>query len=702
MKHPNFSIKRIILAVLTLTAIHSHAAESTEETAKRLPAVNVTADKDSNLEQKNTAGSRLGLSAKEIPASVESITSDTIRRRADTSVVEAVTRTTGLTDISTPGDGIAYSVRGFTGNNSIAVAEDGQRLLVGAGTITYPADTWGYERIEVLRGPASVMFGDASVGGVINAVRKQPTQKTSFDALLSLGNYENYQLGLGGGGALGESTSFRIDASAIGGKGYMDRGRFSSEKIMSTLRFNPTKNLEIDFGFDHAEQRPTRYFGTPLSNGSIDTSLRKENYNASDAVLNYKDDRVRNKISWQVNDAVKIKNELYAFNADRHWKNIETYELDAATQTVNRADYLEILHKQKQVGDRLDATIDGKIFGKNNRFVTGLEWAKVEFRHTNNSPYGGSSSVSAHNFDPGVFSSPDVTRPAFDTDTNNQAIFIENLLDLTQKLKLSAAIRKDYIEVKRDDLIGTADFKKKFSPLAAKLGIVYNVIPDLYLYVQGSSGSDPVTSIVSLNLANSSFDLTKARQGEVGIKQTFWNNRAEWTLAAFKIVKKDIITRDPLTPAISVQGGEQSSRGLEFTTSINPLKHWFIDFNAAVVDAKFDSLRDSTGASLAGKKPNNVPSETANLWTYYELGAWEAGVGLRYVGARWIDNANTYRLAPYTIADLNVSWHVNKNTVLRASVRNLTDRDYATTSYGSTQVMLGEPRHFSLIAEYSF
>ncbi|MYM82481.1 TonB-dependent receptor plug domain-containing protein [Duganella sp. FT50W] len=109
------------------------------------------------LTRQNATASRLNLTAQELPASVEALSADTMQARGDLLVKEAVTRTTGLTDISSPGNGVAYSARGFTGNGAIALLENGQRPQVGSGTATYPADPWGYEYIEVLRGPGSIV-----------------------------------------------------------------------------------------------------------------------------------------------------------------------------------------------------------------------------------------------------------------------------------------------------------------------------------------------------------------------------------------------------------------------------------------------------------------------------------------------------------------------------------------------------------------
>jgi iron complex outermembrane recepter protein len=179
-----FKQKVLSVAIMAALSSSAYAADDVlDEVVVKAPAEPRAAI---NLNKTNSTASRLGLTAKETPASVEAVDSETIRQRGDISIKEAVTRTTGITDISTPGNGQSFSSRGFTGNNSVAQAEDGVRLVTGAGTLTYPSDTWGYERIEVLRGPASVIFGDGSAGGVINSVRKKASKETSLEALFGL------------------------------------------------------------------------------------------------------------------------------------------------------------------------------------------------------------------------------------------------------------------------------------------------------------------------------------------------------------------------------------------------------------------------------------------------------------------------------------------------------------------------------------
>ena len=696
-----FKGKVLSVAVLAaLSSIAFAADDVLEEVVVTAPTEHKSAI---NLNKTNSTATRLGLTAKETPASVDVIDSKTIRQRGDISIKEAVTRTTGITDISTPGNGQSFSSRGFTGNNSVAQAEDGVRLMTGAGTLTYPSDTWGYEQIEVLRGPVSVIFGDGSSGGVVNIVRKKASRDTSLETLFGVGTRGAYRTGIGGSGAIGDVGAFRIDASALGGNGYIDRGDFKSKKIMSSFLFTPTENLRIGFTLDHAEESPTAIYGSPLVNGKISRSLRKSNFNVDNNKMDFIDTRARAKVEWDITPSLKFKNETYWFKSDREWRNAENYALSTTTNLVTRTSFLVIEHDQTQYGNRMELASMDAVFGHQNRIAAGWEISHTDFLHSSNAGNTASDSVPVSNFSPGLFLSTTAVLKNYDADLKQQAFFVEDAFNATDKLKLVVGLRKDLIDTYRKDYRGGPNVDQDFSPLTWRAGTVFDLTQDTALYGQMSRGTDPITNLLGLNLANSQFDLTTSRQEEIGIKHLLLNAKGQMTLALYHIAKDDIITRDPITPSISIQGGKQSSRGIEFATTLFPVENWRTDFNIAILDARFDELKEgNAGVSRSGNIPSNVPERVANAWLYYQQPTWEAGVGARYVGKRYADNANAITMDSYTVYDASAAWNINRQMTVRANLRNLADKFYAALAYGNTQQIIGAPRQLELTADFRY
>jgi iron complex outermembrane receptor protein len=650
------------------------------------------------LTRQSGTASRLNLTAQELPASVDILSADTMQARGDLLVKDAVTRSTGLTDISSPGNGVAYSARGFAGNGSIALLENGQRPQVGSGTATYPADPWGYDYIEVLRGPGSVVYGSGTTGATINAVRKAPSRTSSFEAMAGIGGGEAVRAGVGGTGALGEHGAFRIDAYADHSDGFIDRGDARHGKVLTSVHYALTPDLDLDLQLDHLEQKPQRYFGTPLVNGGLSRALRDQNYDVSDADIHFVDDKALARLTWRYSPALTISNELAYMKARRNWRNAEYYHYDATANVVERSDYIAIHHDQEQTGNRLEARWnDGA-----NRVAAGWEASVINFLHTNNSPYGGSSTVAPTGFDPGVFDSPDPLLPNFSTHTVTNALYVEDAYSINDSLLLLAGLRHDRYKVDRVSLLGAAGFSSTLQSNAARLGLTWKLAADTSLYGQVSTGSDPVTSLLSLNLANSRYKLTSARQVEAGVKQSLAGGKAEWTAALYHISKDDIITRDPSNPALSVQGGSQTSRGAEVTASVALAQAWRLEANAAYTDAQFDQLIESGNQSRAGNRPSDVPKVSANLWLNYRDHGWRASAGARYVGERFIDNANSQAVPAYTTFDASLGWNYSRNVLVQLNLRNLIDKLYASTSYSDSQYLLGDRRHAELTVQWRY
>ncbi|MFT3964190.1 TonB-dependent receptor [Propionivibrio sp.] len=679
-----------------LTLGHALAQESV------LPEVEVTASAESaglGLSEPSATGSRTGIRGQELPASVEKLDARALRERGDFAVVDAITRTTGLTSQGTGGNGgMAFSSRGFAGVNSVGVAEDGTRLGVAAGTINYPNDSWGYESIEVLRGPASIVYGAGTAGAVINAVRKQPSRESSSEALLGVGEYGTARLGLGFTGPIGEIASYRVDVYGHYSDGERDLGRSQGGKFMGTLRLQPSSDLRFELLADVSEQKPEDYWGTPIYSGRVVKRLRDENYNVSDGVIRYEDKRLRARAEWAANDWLTLRDEVYYFQSDRHWKNVENYAYNPATGKVTRSSYLEIKHDLDQRGNRLEAAINAGA----HKAVLGWEVSSADGRFSNNSPYGGTSVVSADDPVHGVWSSPDVTRAKFDTDTTQHAFYFEDAWRFAEKWQLLFGARRDLSDYSRHELVSGTSFDKDLAGTSWRLGLTHFVTPDLSVYGQYSKGYDPVDSMLTLSLANSSFKLTSAKQAEAGVKQQFGQGLGEWTAAIYRIEKDDIITRDPVTPSISVQGGSQHAKGLELAAVLRPTKNWRFEGNYARTDAEFDELIEAGGADRAGNRPSNVARNVANLWGHYLVGSWQTSLGARYVGKRYANNANTLTLPSYTVLDGAVSWRYNPRATLRLLGRNLTNKVYAAAAYGSSQYLMGDDRRVELIAELKF
>jgi iron complex outermembrane receptor protein len=661
-----------------------------------------------NLTGTSTAGSRLGLTRLQTPASVEVISAETIAERGQQNLLDAVTQNAiGFTASPAPGNGsVSFNTRGFTGLGSVMTLYDGTQLYIGAGTVTFPFDTWSTERIEVLRGPASVMYGAGAVGGAINVVSKLPLWVPRNQAEVSLDSNMTRRIAVDSGGPVSKDVAYRITASGNMSDGWVDRDNTSNVALHAAVQIRQNEDITWTLSADYGDRNPSRYFGTPLINGKLDESLRFKNYNVGDSHIRYQDSWNQVKTEWQIADGVSIQNTLYYLNSKRHWKDVESYAYNPATGLINRSSYIEIFHDQQQLGNRMDAKFRGHVFGMVNEFVAGFDVNSINFTHTNNSPFGGSSWVNPYNFVPGVFNSPNATVPGFGSVTNQYALFAENRLSITEQLSLIAGIRQDEPTITRTDYVTPANsFEKSFSSTTWRVGAVYTPVKDLAFYGQYSTAVDPVGGIISLTAANKNFELATGKQIEIGVKQSFWGGRGEWTLAGYEIVKNNLLARDPNTPSLIVQVGQQSSRGIEASVGFVLDHGWRIDANTALLRAKYDDFVQAvSGGSVnfAGNVPVNVPQTVSNIWATWAFAPnWSANAGVQIVGETYADNANTMTRPAYNIVNAGVQWNPDRNTTVSFRVYNLFDEIY-TTSGGTTQWMLGMPRTAQLAVNVKF
>ncbi|SEH83579.1 TonB-dependent receptor [Tardiphaga sp. OK245] len=664
-----------------------------------------------NLTGTTSTGSRLGLTRLQTPASVEVISAETMAERGQQNVVDAVTQNaTGITAIGDPGNGgVAYSTRGFSGTDSVKILLDGTRLYVGAGTVNFPFDTWSTERIEVLRGPASVMFGEGAVGGAINIISKMPSWIPRNQAEISLDSNMERRIAVDSGGPINKDVAYRITATGNMSDGWVDRGNSSNIALHAAVQVKQTEDVVWTISTDYGDRQPMRYFGTPLINGQFDPALRFKNYNVGDSTIRWQDSWNQVKTEWQVADGISIRNTLYYLYSKRHWKELENYAFNPATGLIDRSTYLEIFHDQQQIGDRFDATFKGHVLGMANEFVAGFDVNRIDFKRSTNSPYGGSSSVDAINFNPGLYFSPDPLTSDFSSVTNQYAVFAENRLSVTEQLSLIAGVRQDQPTVERTDVRNAANsYSRDYSSTSWRAGVVYTPIKDLAFYGQYSVAADPVGGLITASNANAKFDLATGKQVEIGVKQSFWGGRGEWTLAGYQIVKNNLLTPDRTDPTLTrvVQVGQQSSRGIEASIGVSLDYGWRVDANTAFVRAKYDDFIQNVGGiavNYAGNVPFNVPQNVTNVWATWAFAAnWSANAGFQIVGKTYADNANTLEMPSYTLVNAGLQWKPDVNTTVSLRVYNLFDKIYATSSYSDNQWMLGMPRTAQLAVNVKF
>ena len=666
-------------------------------------ATGAPAPRGLNLATPARSASRLGLTPLQTPASVDVIPGELVRERGQFTVNEAVAQNgVGIASTASPGTGnSAFSARGFVGSNSVMRLYDGIRLY--AGTQTFPFDTWNVERIEVLRGPASVLYGEGAVGGVVNVVPKRPTFTQATAAQVGFGSNDTRRIAAGSGGPISDVLAYRLDVSRNAGAGWLSpNGDFENLAVSGALLYRPSADLAVTLSNDYGATAPERYWGSPLVDGRVPRALRDTNFNVADSEIRWRDNWTILKAEWSPSADLSFRNVAYRMTSDRFYRNAEGSAFLPATGLIQRSLFAEIRHDQEQIGNRLDATLRGAVFGLPSQTVLGAEVNRIRYRHINNRPYGGTDLVDPFAFVPGRFINLAGTTPGYENLVDQYALFAENRLVLTEQLSLVTGLRYDAPSIRGADLRLGTSFRSDFEALSWRAGLVYQPRPEISLYAQYATAVDPVGNFVSLQVAQKDFRLSAGRQVEVGAKGLFWEGAAEWTLAGYRIVKDNLVSAVPGQPGVGVQVGSQSSHGVEAALSLAPWENWRVDANVALLHAQYDDFNQTVAGqvvSYAGNQPIDVPERVANLWVAYAFAPrWEARVGVQHFGSMVSDFANTARRPDYTLLNTGLDYRPDPGSRLSLRLYNLTDEVYAAARGGNaTSILLGRPRSVELV-----
>jgi iron complex outermembrane receptor protein len=646
-----------------------------------------------NLSTAGTSGSRLGLTPLETPASVDIISGETARERGQFSTVEAVTQNApGFSSVAMPVLGSAFAARGFQGNNSVMQLYDGTRLFPGRGSITFPFNMWSVERIEVLHGPASVLYGDGAIGGIINVIPKKPITEGMFnEAQVFFDSNMTRRASLDSGGAISKDLSYRFNVSADASDGWVDRGESENLGISGALRWQATSDIAFTLSHDYGDQEPMKYFGTPYRNGVFDKRTKDNNYNVANAMTEFRDSWTQFKTEWKVNDQLSLRNVAYMLDSRREFRNAEDYLWGylSGPDLVDR-EGIHIRQKQEQIGNRFDATMRTSIAGIGNETVVGVDVNRAKFGYASYFVDGFSlipiDPVDPYHPEPGLFPNPNLLIPGFASELDQKSLFAENRIVFNEYLSLVGGVRWDSSTLTRNDLsIPANGFEKEFNSFNWRVGAVVTPVRNLAFFGQYSVATDPL-DVPLLDYAKdiSNLKQTQGRQFEIGVKQSLWDGAFEWSLAAYDIVKTDLLVRDYSSfPASLSQIGQQSSQGLEATVGIVLGRGWRVDANGALLKAQYDDfsyIDFSTFGMVdhSGNVPLLVPEKTANIWLTWDFAVgWRASAGLQYVGEAFVDHANTIERPAYTTTNVGLQWKPTDKATLDFRIKNLFDEVYA-------------------------
>ena len=702
-----------IAACLVTSPALAQTADGTADQSDR--DIIVTGQK---LEKETEVSGRLGLTIRETPAVVEILTQRDFQIQGIRNAIEAMNAAPGVVSGNLPGSIGSVSMRGF--HRAVNYLYDGVRMSNSdVGMRNW--DAWSFERIEVIKGPASVTSGEGALAGAINFVPRRPNlDGVSGEMLASYGSFDTGRFAADMNLPLGKTVAVRGDVSFSRSSGWIDDADSRTFAATGSLLFKPSDRFSLVVSADHFEDRfKTAYYGTPVisralardpssavsgSSGLVlDKAMRRTNYNFTDGSDGSNTTWLRARAEHALTDTLKIVGDTSYYDSFRDYKDADEYTFNATTGLIGRgATYIS--HDHQYWNQRLHLAFDGRIAGLRNRFTLGAEYGETAFFTVRR--FGTGTSLDPFNPVRGAFPADTpanfATRQDVTAKVDAFAIFAEDALNLTDEWLVVSGFRYDDVRLDRNVLNAASraiqTYGKTYHPISWRAGTVYSVTPRTQLFAQYTHAVTPVSGLLFLSGANAAFKLTTGYSYEGGIKTSLSGSGVELTASAFYIRQDDILTRDPTNPAVVFQGGAQRSRGIELSLNLPVASEVNVTASGTLLDVKYLELIEAGGVNRAGNRPQNVPERLADLvvtWSPKALPVTLAG-SVRHNGAFYTETANVTKVNAFITFDAAVSWNAPFGT-LTLRGRNLTDEFFADWSgYASGLVFIGASRNIEL------
>lgn len=701
-------------------APYSQAVKAGEVEIKLAPRgfdefVTVTSSDERYQAVSATTAMRADIPLRDTPQSIQVITQQTIQDQNAITAETAVRNVSGVTVPNTSGGRAEdFTIRGFTSSGN--TYRDGIRNDFNSNRAH--AELSNIERIEVLKGPASILYGKLDPSGIVNYVTKKPRTDNYYSFQFTGGKFGLYRPQIDFGGALNSSKTllYRFNGAYERNKTFRDfneRERFFVAPALTwilgektTLSFE-AEGLKgsglIDRGVIASNpQRDSRGLPIPLTASIVPVSIRTY---LGDPAIPYKYRQGRGSLSLSHFFTPDL-NVRSAFRVNFNKANYDSRQprsLAADGRTVslsnNDADQsLQTAYWQTDVNYKFDTA------GIKHNVVAGSDLSYEAF--ASQTLTSANANLDIYNpvyvFPPGRF-----TLSALSKNIGRSfGVYAQDLISLRDNLKVLVGGRFDYYYQNNDNRFTRTvnrSFERSFTP---RLGVVYQPVEPVSLYASYSRSFQPTNST---NFFGEPFLPETGEQYETGVKFDFLNRRVSATAAVFQITKANVIAPDPNDSRNSIQIGEQRSRGFEFDLSAQILRNWNVITTYAFTDAIITkySLPNSNPRPgvpvflpLEGNELQGTPRHTASLWTGYEfdkgaLRGFGGGAGVFAVGDRFGDNEHTFIVPGYARVDASVFYKIYRKDRLRYRVafnlNNVLDKQYYSGVRGRFSVEPGAP-----------
>lgn len=626
----------------------------------------------------------------DVPVSVQVVPRSLIEDQGAIQVGEALRNVSGVTPGDTSGNRVEkFLVRGFENDRRIAV--DGFLPPTAFGNVGY-LDLALVEQVEVLKGPASVLYGQANPGGFINLVSKRPEDRAFLNATLAGGSYDFARAEIDVNQPLTSDNGLtsRFIVAYQNADSFRNLFRKTERVVIApSFSWQVDDRSSVDLQIEYFDRSGPSDFGLVPLNGKADV-LPPEFYEG-EAFSRVTSELLQGRLTYQY--------------AGEDWTFRSAWRASTAESDRFSADARGFLSDGETIRRRArlflqevdDVTTQNTLSGTfqsgdlDHEFLVGVDLSRSDYdgsdRRASLAPLDAFNPV--YGAEPGPLDNPRFTTRSVDF----AALYFQDLVSIGEDWKVLVGGRFDQVE-QRETRNANVTNDVKDEEFSRRAGIVYKPSSSISFYANYTESFFPPPALFNPDTlaGDAPFEPENGVQFEVGVKGSFLDDRFFATLAAFDLSRENVLTADPDDPDLSVQTGEQRSRGIELDVRGSVLVP---NLNIVATYTYLDAEIVEDNRFAVGNRLPNTSRHSGSLWAVYNfdrggLNGLELGVGGFAQSSRQGDLGNTYTADGFSRIDAYASYRISPRVGLSINIKNLLDEDYIAAALGNT-INPGEP-----------
>ena len=679
-------------------------AQSTELTPEAVPAetktlapVTVTGarTRDKKTYQSGlTSSGKVPVLAKDIPQSLTVVNEKLIHDQGKDSLKSALENVIGITFEAGEGGRVGDNIRlrGFSAAGDIY--QDGMRDIA-----QYNRDTFNVDRIEVLRGAASMLFGRGSTGGIVNQVSKQPQLMTEHEVSATVGTqgYQRFQGDFNF--KLDDDAALRINAMSTDAEGRGDNASASTQRrgLAIDYRLGIGTANEFQFSYYHLDYHDKPDWGTSwMNNRPAPAPTNRYWYGLDSDFQKDQADAVTLTHIHRWNDGSSLKTSVRdGYYTRSMWATQSRFASGTTANNFGPATIVDRSTNAKAGEEhhtflQTDYLTSTSWLGLKNNILVGAEYA-VENSSRSIYPYlnGNKGSTTIGNPDSTAISGNLTQQVATQFKATTLGVYVQDTLDLTPQWKLVGGLRIDNFTGDYDRSgQGLTPLSRSDTLMSKRLGLMYQPSDEVSYYAAYGTSFNTSGDLYQYDPQSVNTPAESSRNIELGAKWELYEGDLSLRTALARTDKYNERNTDIDTATNSyLLSGKRHTDALEFEVAgrINPKWDVFagLGFLRAVIDQAGSNV---SGQAEVGQNPGLSPSRQATLFTTYRINqAWRIGGGMTAVSQNKPANSVTSqnRAPGYVKADALVEYRINQSNAIKLNIDNLFDKVYYNTLYRS-------------------